>query len=55
VRTITIVGTTEADPRAGRISMASPIGRALLGLAAGEQADATTPGGSVRVRVISIA
>ena len=53
-RRITIVGTTEADARAGRISMASPIGRAFLGLRAGEEADATTPGGAVRVRVVSI-
>jgi transcription elongation factor GreA len=53
-RTITIVGTTEADARAGRISMASPIGRAFLGLAAGDEADATTPGGAVRVKVVAI-
>ena len=32
----------------------SPIGRAFLGLAAGDEADATTPGGSVRVKVVAI-
>ena len=53
-RRITIVGTTEADARAGRISMASPIGQALLGLTAGQEVDATTPGGAVRVRVVTI-
>ncbi len=53
-RRFTIVGTAEAQPATGRISDASPIGRALLGRVVGEQAVATTPGGSVPVRVVAI-
>ena len=29
--TYTLVGSAEADPSAGRLSVASPVGRALLG------------------------
>lgn len=53
-RRYTLVGTTESDATGGRISIRSPIGRALLGRAAGEEAVATTPGGELRLRVISI-
>jgi transcription elongation factor GreA len=36
------------------ISMASPIGKALLGKAAGEEAEVTLPGGRVRYRIVSL-
>jgi transcription elongation GreA/GreB family factor len=36
VQRYTIVGEDEADPRAGTISFASPMGRALLGKSVGE-------------------
>jgi transcription elongation factor GreA len=52
--TLTIVGPTESDPDAGRVSTASPVGRALLGKAEGEEALVRTPGGEVRYRVIAI-
>ena len=35
--TLHIVGSTEADPASGRISNASPVGRALLGHRAGDE------------------
>ncbi len=37
------------------ISMASPIGKALLGKAKGEEAEVTLPGGQVRYRIIGLA
>ena len=49
-----IVGTAEADPKLGRISNESPIGKALLGRKAGDSVDARTPGGILRFRVVSI-
>jgi transcription elongation factor GreA len=52
--TFTIVGSTEADPAAGRISNVSPVGRALLGGRAGDDVAVTTPRGAVRYRVVSV-
>lgn len=52
--TYTIVGSAEADPAAGKLSMASPVGAALLGAVAGQDVDVRTPRGAVRYRVLSI-
>jgi transcription elongation factor GreA len=52
--TFQIVGAKEADPRAGKISHVSPIGKALLGKKVGESAQAITPGGPVRFKVLEI-
>ena len=52
--TFQIVGTAEADPRLGRISNESPIGKALLGKKAGDSIDARTPGGILRLHIVSI-
>jgi transcription elongation factor GreA len=49
-----IVGAPEADPRSGRISNESPVGRALLGKAAGETVDVHVPRGVVKVKVLKI-
>lgn len=49
-----LVGPKEADPGNGRISLESPIGKALLGRKVGEEVMADTPGGSVRFKIISI-
>ena len=43
--TYQIVGETEADAKAGRISYASPLGRALIGRSKGDEVEVTTPGG----------
>jgi transcription elongation factor GreA len=51
---ITIVGTSESDPSAGRISAASPVGRALLGRSAGDEVTVRTPNGDVRYRIVGL-
>lgn len=52
--TYTIVGTTDADPAAGRISSASPVGAALLGAVANQEVEVRTPRGAVRYRVLEV-
>jgi transcription elongation factor GreA len=53
--TFAIVGSTEADPAAGRISNVSPVGRALLGSHVGDEVTVAAPRGEVRYRVVEIA
>ena len=48
----TLVGSAEADPGAGRLSVASPVGRALLGATAGTDVAVKTPRGAVTYRVV---
>jgi transcription elongation factor GreA len=50
-----IVGSTEADPTAGRISNVSPVGRALIGASAGDLVVVTTPRGEIRYRITDLA
>jgi transcription elongation factor GreA len=50
----TLVGTSEANPRLGRISVASPVGRALLDHASGDEFEIEAPGGTVRYRIDNI-
>ncbi len=45
--TFEIVGATEADPTAGKISLESPLGQALLGKTVGEQVTITAPTGQL--------
>jgi transcription elongation factor GreA len=52
--TYEIVGSTDADPGAGRISTASPVGGALLGASVGDEVEVRTPRGAVRYKVLSI-
>jgi transcription elongation factor GreA len=49
-----IVGAKEADPRNGRISNESPIGRALIGARRGDVVTADTPGGQLRFKILKI-
>ena len=49
-----IVGATEADPSKLFISSESPIGAALIGSREGDVLEVETPGGLVKLRVISI-
>jgi transcription elongation factor GreA len=49
-----IVGATEADPFAGKISNESPVGKALLGKAAGEVVDIQTEMGVLSLEVLKI-
>jgi len=50
----TLVGAKETDPRNGRISNESPIGRALFGKRVGDIVAVETPGGEIRLRIIAI-
>ncbi len=52
--TLHIVGPSEADPTAGRISDASPVGRALLGHHAGDMVAVQTPSRQVHYRVLRV-
>ena len=49
-----LVGATEADPRNGRISHESPIGRALMDKKVGDIAEAETPGGKIKFKILKI-
>jgi len=49
-----MVGAKEADPRNGRISNESPIGRALIGSRVGDMVVAETPGGRLTFTILKI-
>lgn len=49
-----IVGFAEADPRAGKISNESPLGKALLGKRAGEQAVVHAPAGDIVFHILKV-
>ena len=49
-----IVGSSEADPREGRISDESPVGAALLGHREGENVRFLTPGGECAYKIVEI-
>lgn len=50
----TIVGPAEANPREGRISNESPLGRALMDHRAGDTVRVEAPGGSFTVQVTKV-
>jgi transcription elongation factor GreA len=49
-----LVGPTEADPSAGRISNESPIGQALIGHREGEIVVVETPGGKIKLKILKV-
>jgi transcription elongation factor GreA len=49
-----MVGSKEAEPRKGRISNESPIGRALMGAKVGETVSAETPNGKIKFKILKI-
>jgi transcription elongation factor GreA len=49
-----IVGPAEADPKAGRVSYESALGKALIGHRVGDEVDIKTPNGSYSVRITAI-
>ena len=49
-----VVGRAEANPREGRISNESPLGRALIGHRAGDTVKVEAPGGSFTVHVLKV-
>lgn len=53
-QTYCIVGQDEADIKAGKISVGSPIARALIAKSEGDEVRVTTPGGVVDYEIISV-
>ena len=49
-----VVGAKEADPRSGKISNESPIGRALMDHKVGDVVEAETPGGKLKFKILKI-
>jgi transcription elongation factor GreA len=52
--TYRIVGPAEADPKAGRVSYESALGKALIGHRVGDEVEVKTPNGSYRVRIVGV-
>jgi transcription elongation factor GreA len=52
--TYQIVGEDEADLKIGKISIGSPIARALIGKEAGDVADVMAPGGTRRYEIVEV-
>lgn len=48
---LTIVGSEEANPTAGKISNESPLGKAFLGHKAGDKVEVETPGGKAQYTI----
>ena len=53
-KTYQIVGEPEADVHAGRVSITSPIARALIGKGVGDTVEVTTPGGGKSYEVVGV-
>jgi transcription elongation factor GreA len=49
-----VVGAKEADPRKGKISNESPIGRALMDHKVGDVVEAETPGGKIKFKILKV-
>ncbi len=49
-----VVGSTEADPRDGKISDESPVGKALLGKKIGDEVIVEAPGGEFKLKIVEI-
>ena len=49
-----IVGSQEANPREGRISDDSPVGKGLIGHRAGDQVTIEVPDGEIRLEVLTV-
>jgi len=52
--TFTIVGAAEANPREGKISNESPIGKSILNHKAGDTVKVETPGGTYNVKILKL-
>ena len=50
----TIVGAVEANPREGKISNESPIGKAILNRKVGDIVKVETPGGTYNVKILKV-
>jgi transcription elongation factor GreA len=54
-KTYQIVGEPEADVRSGRVSVTSPIARALIGKGVGDTVEVNTPGGGKSYEIVGVA
>jgi transcription elongation factor GreA len=54
VETWHLVGAVEADPASGRISVESPVGRALVGKRKGDKVTVSTPAGVIELTVKAV-
>ena len=54
-RVYQIVGDAESDVKEGRISISSPIARALIGKSVGDTVEVTAPGGSHSYEILEVA
>jgi len=52
--TYQLVGEFEADINAGRLSITSPLARALIAKSVGDNIEVTTPGGSKAYEILKI-
>ncbi len=52
--TYQIVGDQEADVKLGKISISSPIARALIGKSEGDSAEVSAPGGAKSYEILSV-
>lgn len=50
----TIVGAAEANPREGKISNESPIGKAILNHHAGDEVNVEAPAGVFKVKIVKV-
>ena len=53
-KTYQIVGEQEADVKSGKISITSPIARALIGKVTGDSVEVTAPGGARSYEILSV-
>jgi transcription elongation factor GreA len=49
-----LVGTEESDPKENKISVSSPVGKAIIGKSAGEEVTVRVPKGVRRLKIIEI-
>ena len=49
-----IVGEPEADVKSGKVSIASPTGRALIGKKVGDSVEVNTPGGGKSYEIVKV-
>ncbi|MCB1463594.1 MAG: transcription elongation factor GreA [Nitratireductor sp.] len=53
-KTYQIVGDQEADVKSGKISISSPIARALIGKSEGDSVEVSAPGGSKSYEILAV-
>ena len=54
-KTYRIVGESEADVKSGKVSITSPIARALIGKKTGDSVEVNTPGGGKSYEIVDVA